>query len=182
MQLLGLTGVMLFATLAISAGIAWAEPSPSGSQPKAPATQPVPSPQLSPEEVVKIVTDALGANDANDNGIRTTFNFASPSNKEVTGPIEHFIPLVKNPMYEPMLNHRSATFKKLAADANHAQELVTLITNRGTKVYYVFILSKQTDGEFKDCWMTDGVQRVEPMSPTTQPAPPRDLPDGQLPA
>ena len=35
-----------------------------------------------------------------------TWNFASPANKQVTGPIERFIPMVKTPAYEPML-HRS---------------------------------------------------------------------------
>jgi hypothetical protein len=31
----------------------------------------------------------------------------------------------------------------------------------GSEVYYVFILSKQTEGDYINCWMTDGVLPVE---------------------
>jgi hypothetical protein len=121
------------------------------------------------------VVDALRNNDANDTGIKTTFKFASPGNQQVTGPIERFIPMVKSPQYGPMVNSKSAEVRELSVDEDTAQELAIIVDSNGDKAYYIFQLSKQSDGDLKDCWMTDGVIRVEPKD-----AGPR-LPDGQKP-
>ncbi len=43
-----------------------------------------------------------------DRGIEVTFNFASPTNKRMTGPLERFKVMVRNSVYGPMINHRSA--------------------------------------------------------------------------
>jgi hypothetical protein len=128
-----------------------------------PKKQPGPRAEYSPEQVVQIVMDALQNNDAADSGIVTTFNFASPGNKEVTGPVARFIPMVKTPAYKPMLNFRSAEYGKLelADDKTTGEQTVTLIAANGDVATYLFRLSKQPDGEFKGCWMTDGVIRVE---------------------
>ena len=130
-----------------------------------PATQPAPTPapQLSPGQVVKVIMSALQANDATDSGIRTTFAFASPSNQQVTGPIDRFIPMVKGPGYAQLLNHKGATVKELGMKGDQAMEMVTVIDAAGNIAHYVFQLSKQRDaGPLKDCWMTDGVIRVRP--------------------
>ena len=40
---------------------------------------------------------------------------------------------------------------------------MTVTDAAGNKTYFMFQLSKQHDaGPLKDCWMTDGVIRVEP--------------------
>ena len=52
--------------------------------------------------------------------------------------------------------------KSLGDDKTTAEQTVTLIAADGDVATYLFRLSKQRDGEFKDCWMTDGVIRVEP--------------------
>ncbi len=122
-----------------------------------------PNPQLSPADVVKAVMAALKQNDAADSGIRTTFQFASPANQQMTGPIERFIPLVRNAAYAPLLNHRSADVREVGVKGDQAVEMVTVIDAAGNAAHYVFQLSKQHDaGPLKDCWMTDGVIRVEP--------------------
>ena len=43
-------------------------------------------------------------------GIEITFRFASPENKVHTGPLSHFIMLVKSPIYHHLLNHLEVTF------------------------------------------------------------------------
>ena len=60
---------------------------------------PVPKPELTPEQVVEIQVEALRKNDVPtpDAGIATTFRFASPGNRKVTGPLERFAPIVKAP-------------------------------------------------------------------------------------
>ena len=131
------------------------------------AKRPKPDPKLTPGQVVRIVMDALKNNDAKDAGIAVTFDFASPANQEVTGPLERFIPMLKGPVYGPMVNHKSAEYGKTIIieedeKAEKAAVLVTLVDAKGEQAAYLFTLSKQTDGDLKDCWMTDGVIRIKP--------------------
>ncbi len=64
-----------------------------------------PDPSLSPQDVVSIQIEALQHNDTpyEDRGIEVTFNFASPTNKRMTGPLERFKVMVRNPVYGPMI-------------------------------------------------------------------------------
>ena len=131
-----------------------------------------PSPKLSPGEVINIQLKALQRNDTptKDSGIATAFKFASPANKEATGPLDKFVQLVKSAAYRPMLNHRSAALKTLQQSDELAHLKATLVDAQGTTVVYVFILSKQHDAPYQDCWMTDAVLRVpEKQEETGQP-------------
>ncbi len=49
--------------------------------------------------------------------------------------------------------------------------MVTVTSEDGDTNAYVFILKRQSDGEFKGCWMTDCVVGVRPGDevPSTQP-------------
>lgn len=142
----------------------------AATRPGAQAKQPTPTPDLSPAQVVRVVMDALKNNDADDSGIAVTFDFASPGNKEATGPLARFIPMVKSPVYGPMLNHRSSTVGKVLVRDDEAQALVTLIDAKGEKAAYVFRLSRQPDdGDPPNCWLTDGVIRVKPDAVPAEP-------------
>ena len=157
--------------------------STDSTQPAGPATtQPLataPDPSLSPADVVRAVVEALRTNDEHDSGIRTTWQFASPSNKQVTGPLDHFIPLVKNPIYLPLLNDRLVVYQPARVQGEQAQEVVAITEYSGDKAVYVFQLSRQADGPLKGCWMTDGVVRLR--SPL-QPGQPGMPPDGSGPS
>jgi hypothetical protein len=124
-----------------------------------PATRP--DPRLTPEEVVGVVLEALRTNDqpSGDRGIAITFAFSSPANREAVGPFERFVALVKAEPYRPILNHRRAERGLLRVDGDAARERVVVTTADGARIAYVFTLSRQTAGSFKDCWMTDGVVR-----------------------
>jgi hypothetical protein len=125
------------------------------------AAAPHPAPSLSPGEVVTIVLNALQHNDdpSPDAGIATTFEFASPANREETGPLHRFALMIKNPAYRVMLDFRTATRGRLEMDGSHARQRVVIVGRDGTQVTYVFLLSKQPDGPYANCWMTDGVIR-----------------------
>ena len=130
--------------------------------PESPAGSASPNPKLKPEEVIELQIEALRKNDvpAPDSGIKTAFLFASPENRAATGPVERFIRLVKNPLYRPMLNHKSVKREMIVVAGDVAQQRVTITAADGEQVIYKFTLSKQQAGEYKDCWMTDGVERV----------------------
>lgn len=118
-----------------------------------------PDPALSPEEVVRIQVGALGENDdpAPDSGVEISFRFASPANKMMTGPIERFKIMVHSPHYEPMIDHRSATFENVVIDGDNAAIDVIVLTKDNAFLGYRFTLSRQLGGSCVGCWMTDSV-------------------------
>jgi hypothetical protein len=119
----------------------------------------VPRPGLSPDQVVQYQVAALQQNDdpTSDAGIERVFRFASPTNKQVTGPLQKFVQIVKSPAYSPLLNSRSSAIIGSELKGDQAKIAVKIVSLDGRPLTYVFILSKQSEGEYRDCWMTDGV-------------------------
>ena len=130
-----------------------------------PSDEPQPSPDLSPEEVVRLQVEALQHNDEPhpDAGIEAAFRFASPANKRATGPLERFTEMVKGPAYGAMLGFERAEYGEMRVDGDQAAQRVTLVQPDGRRVSYVFGLSKQSGGEYDRCWMTDSVMRETAM-------------------
>lgn len=122
----------------------------------------VPDPALSAEEVVRIQLGALARNDDPypDAGIEITFRFASPGNREVTGPLPRFIALVKNPVYGPMLGHTSVEYGPSSTRDGRIVVPVVLTASNDKKAAYVFIVGRHDDGDCVGCWMTEGVFRI----------------------
>jgi len=123
---------------------------------------PQPGIELQPEDVVRIVINALADNDKPyaDAGIETTFAFASPANKVNTGPLDKFTRMVKNDVYGIMVDHIESEFSKVVHDGNNAYQLVQLKGKNGVEIVFAFRLSKQLDGKFEGMWMTDAVWPV----------------------
>jgi|AntDeeMinimDraft_6_1070357.scaffolds.fasta_scaffold09690_2 hypothetical protein len=120
---------------------------------------PTPDPSLDPAEVVDIQLDALATNDDpfEDAGIGVAYNFASPANRQTTGPFDRFIRIVKGPQYAPMVDHVEATTGEMERNGNSATQSVTLTGPDGRTVTYDFGLSKDRSGELDGCWLTDRV-------------------------
>lgn len=121
---------------------------------------PKPSPLLPPEEVVKIQLRALKHNDSSNHGIAIAYRFASPENRLYTGPLSRFIQMLYNPLYAPMLNYETEELGEMKKRGNRAEQKVVLIDKTGRAYTYLFLLSKQEDGLYKGCWMTDGVRNL----------------------
>ena len=123
---------------------------------------PQPSLQQQPEDVVRIVIEALARNDEPypDAGIATTFAFASPQNKVNTGPLPKFSQMVKNPVYGIMVNHVKHEFSEVVMRENQAYQMVRIVGRNGAEIVFAFGLSQQLDGEFEGMWMTDAVWPV----------------------
>lgn len=120
--------------------------------------QPKPDPALNPAAVVQLQLAALARVDQpqRDAGMAVVFGFASPGNRSLTGPLKRFAAMIREG-YPGLLNHRSSTLAPLIMQGDLALQGVELIDREGRRHRYVFQLSKQPDGEFKDCWMTDSV-------------------------
>ncbi len=123
-----------------------------------------PDPSLTPEQVTAIQLEALKSNRdlPDDGGIAITFNFASPANRRMTGPLPRFIQMLKNPLYAIMLNFERYESAKIEYDGDIARQRVTLIDADGKRSLFLFVLSKQKEAPYENCWMTDVVHRVDP--------------------
>ena len=121
----------------------------------------LPIPEISPEQVVKYQVNSLknNSNKGNDLGIAAVFMFASPTNKMFTGPLARFIRMVKNPLYTPMLDHKNAYFDPIIIEEDQAEQRVTITDKNDQKNVYIFRLSRQSVGYYRNCWMTDSVMR-----------------------
>ena len=119
-----------------------------------------PSEKYSAEEVVELQVEALSENNEpyEDAGIETAYNFASPSNRANTGPLESFKRMVKNDVYSNMIGHDTAAYTPMEKSGRRAVQEVTLV-NDGAEATYEFVVSKQDDSKWEDCWMTDSVRK-----------------------
>ncbi len=141
-------------------------PSPAGAAlgdaPDAAIELPKPSPELEPQDVVRIVIRALANNDFpfTDAGIATTFGFASPANRRNTGPLDRFTRMVKSFPYGVMVDHASSEFSEVVYVGDNAYQIVVLKDTAGREYGFAFRLSRQREGVYADMWMTDAVWPV----------------------
>jgi len=122
-----------------------------------------PDPELSPEEVVQYQVRALQHNDDPhpDAGIERTFRFASPSNKSQTGPLEHFVSIVKSVAYLPLVNNLASSVVGSRIEGDHAKVIIRITPEKGPDLSYLFVLTRQHEGELDNCWMTDSVLPIQ---------------------
>ena len=139
---------------------------PTVSAVEKPATPagPMPRPELTPDRVIEIQLEALQFNDrpSRDAGIATTFRFASPGNREVTGPVERFTLIVKGPAFLPLINHRIAGYGPIVVREGLALRRVTVVAADGQALDYEFRLSIDPGSK---CWFTDGVIPIPTKAP-----------------
>jgi hypothetical protein len=123
-----------------------------------------PKPELTPQQVVEYQLSVLQHNDqpTPDAGIEKAFRFASPANQKSTGPISHFITMVHSAGYAPLLNAKEAAVTRVQMEDDQAKVLARVVSTGGSEMFYLFLLSKQSQGENTNCWMTDGVIGLQP--------------------
>lgn len=128
-----------------------------------------PNVELTPDEVIVIVVDALKNNDPSkdDSGIATVFDFASPGNKSATGPLSRFTQMIKGG-FGNMLNHIDSEFGLIEIEDDTALQAVWLTTRAGQRIGYVFQVGKQTGGDFDGMWMTESVWPIGEREPQGQ--------------
>jgi Domain of unknown function (DUF4864) len=123
-----------------------------------------PKPELTPQQVVEYQLLVLQRNDqpTPDAGIEKAFRFASPANKKSTGPISHFISMVHSAGYAPLLNAKESAVIRAQLEDDQAKVLTRVVSAGGSEMFYLFLLSRQSEGENANCWMTDGVIGLQP--------------------
>ena len=60
-----------------------------------------------------------------------------------------------------MLNNVSSSIVGSDVEGDKAKVAVKVFGATGRPVTYIFVLSKQSEGEFSNCWMTDAVMPLD---------------------
>jgi hypothetical protein len=137
--------------LVLAGGAGWGQPLEALSDQ-------YPTPELSASDVVRIQMEAFRNNDDEDSGIAIAFRFASPQNKQMTGPLPRFRMMMRNPLYRPMLDAERVEYGIPDVRERVARIEVTTVGPEGDRSYYAFYLTKQRGGDFEDSWMTEAVE------------------------
>jgi len=123
----------------------------------------LPDPSLSAYDVVQIQLLALQRNDqpVDNHGIAVAWNFASPNNKENTGPLERFTLMVQNEHYRPLLNSNSFELRCHYQQEVDAEFFVMVEDLEGLVYSFMVSLSLQKDEPYQGCWMIDSIIPME---------------------
>lgn len=133
----------------------------------------VPSPELEPREVVKIQVASLADCQVSPDALQQVYAFASPDNREVTGPLDRFAAMLLTPQYKPLVEQQQVIVGNQVVHGNLASVMVTAMDQQQGLRTFHFYLAKETGPLYAACWMTYGVvadpsmQSVEPNSPAT---------------
>ena len=131
-----------------------------------------PSPQLTPEDVIRWQIRALSAAGDINERIKRCYRFASPANRIYTGPLDRFANMVKAAPYDALLNARHILVGRANIDRNQAHILLTVVNDRNELNLFRCFLSKQSSADVRDCWMTDAVIQVGSAAPPALPEKP----------
>jgi len=119
-----------------------------------------PTPEINPEDVVRIQLSSLMNNNEPylNAGIEQTWEFAHPSNRAFTGPIQRFTQMMYAPSYAVMLDHEKHDILEVNLEKNIAYFFIELTSIDGKLFGFKWTLEKvKEEGIFKDCWMTTAV-------------------------
>jgi len=128
-----------------------------------------PNPALKPIEVISIQLNALKDNNIPylNAGVVQTWEFAHPSNRKYTGPLENFIKMMYSPSYVIMLDHTDHNIISVSDKDFITHFFVEIIDKEGNKFGFTWTLEKvTTESKFIDCWMTTIVSQPLPLAKT----------------
>ena len=126
-----------------------------------------PNPSLKSIEVVSIQLNALKDNNNPflNAGVAQTWEFAHPSNRKYTGPLENFTKMMYAPSYVIILNHTDHNIIYVSVRDFIAHYFVEMTDKEGNKFGFTWTLEKvREESEFKDCWMTTAVSQPLPLA------------------
>ena len=121
---------------------------------------------IEPYQVVKIQLRSLKKNDdpKKDNGIEQTWEFAHPSNRKNTGPLDRFKTIIKGKSYGMLLNHLDHKVVEIKTTDLTALFEVTVLDKNKTYYKFNWTVEKYTaEGPLKGCWLTTMVTAPTPL-------------------
>jgi hypothetical protein len=128
-----------------------------------------PNKTIGPKQVVKIQLDGLKKNDVSykDKGIEQTWEFAHPTNKIFTGPIERFKQMIKGDSYKMLLNHKNHKISEVFSDNNRVIFEVFVMDKEKKNYVFKWEVEKYLKrGPLENCWLTTVVSAPIPLGPS----------------
>ena len=125
-----------------------------------------PNSNLGPFEVLMIQLNSLKNNNKpyKDAGIEQTWEFAHPSNKKITGPLDKFKKMIYSESYKILISHENTEIKILKETKDISIFKVIVLTKNKEKYYYIWQVEKiLLEGNYKNCWMTTSVSNPKYM-------------------
>ena len=119
-----------------------------------------PNTNLKPLDVLMIQLNSLKNNDNpyKDAGIEQTWEFAHPTNKTSTGPLERFKQMIYGESYKILISHENTKTIILNESSDKFVFKVYVLSKDKKKYYYIWQVEKvKREGELKNCWMTTRV-------------------------
>ena len=119
-----------------------------------------PNSNLKPLDVLMIQLNSLKNNNNpyKDAGIEQTWDFAHPTNKTSTGPLEKFKQMIYSDNYKILISHENHKTIILKESPNKLVYKVYVLSKDKKKYYYIWQIEKVIiEGKLKNCWMTTGV-------------------------
>ena len=116
-----------------------------------------PNSNLKPFDVLMIQLNSLKNNNNpyKDAGIEQTWEFAHPTNKTSTGPLEKFKQMIYSDNYKILISHENNKETILKESAKKFVYKVYVLSKDKKKYYYIWQIEKvMQEGILKDCWMT----------------------------
>ena len=117
----------------------------------------IPTPDIKPEDVVKIQLSSLMNNNEPyvNAGIEQTWEFAHPANKKFTGPFERFSVMIKESSYKTLLGHKSHKIDLITRSRDEYFFNVSIVTDRQEKLFFEWHLKKiRKEHNLINCWLT----------------------------
>ena len=119
-----------------------------------------PSSSLKPFDVLMIQLNSLKNNNNpyKDAGIEQTWEFAHPTNKTFTGPLERFKRMIYSESYKILISHENTKTIILNESSDKFIFKVYVLSKDKKKYYYIWQMERvKREGKLKNCWMTTGV-------------------------
>jgi hypothetical protein len=123
-----------------------------------------PNISLKPFDVISIQLNALQRNNIpfKDAGIEQVWDFAHPSNKRITGPLEKFKKMIYSESYKMLIDHENSEITILSENVDMSVYKVFILSSDKKKYSYIWQIEKvQAEGDLKNFWMTTSVSAPE---------------------
>jgi len=130
----------------------------------------IPTPDIKPEDVVKIQLSSLMNNNEPyvNAGIEQTWEFAHPVNQIFTGPLDRFKQMIKGENYNMLLNHISHEISEVYKDENKAVFKVVILDQNKKFFQFRWQVEKFLEsGPLQNCWLTTVVSQPIPLGSST---------------
>ncbi len=117
-----------------------------------------PSPELEPEDVVRIQLEAFAAADGEELDGELLYAFASPDFRAAFDDRDEFVEHFTRRPYRDLVAHREARYRPLELDGRVARQDVTVVSADGEQRRYGFLLVEQTEGDCDGCWLVESIR------------------------